>query len=36
MTAAIYEMLCQAYAYVNSLGYRSRTSDPAAPAKSAP
>ena len=29
MTLAIYELLCQAYAHVNSLGYRSRTDDPA-------
>ncbi len=29
MTTAIYEMLCQAYGYVNSIGYRSRTDDPA-------
>ena len=29
MTGAIYEMLCQAYTYVNSLGYRSRTEDSA-------
>lgn len=29
MTAAIYELLCQAYAYVNSQGYRSRTDDSA-------
>ena len=27
MTAAIYEMLCQAYAYVNSLGYRKPHGD---------
>lgn len=27
MTAALYEMLCQAYAYVNSLGYRSASGD---------
>jgi hypothetical protein len=29
MTTAIYELLCQAYSYVNSLGYRSRTEDSA-------
>lgn len=29
MTVAIYELLCQAFAYVNSLGYRSRTDDSA-------
>jgi hypothetical protein len=29
MAAAIYELLCQAYSYVNSIGYRSRTSDAA-------
>ncbi len=29
MTAAIYELLCQAFAYVNSYGYRSRTDDSA-------
>ncbi len=29
MTAAIYELLCQVYAEVNSEGYRSRTDDPA-------
>lgn len=29
MTTAVLEMLCQAYTYVNSIGYRSRTEDPA-------
>jgi hypothetical protein len=29
MTTAIYEMICQAFTYVNSIGYRSRTEDPA-------
>lgn len=29
MTAALYEILCQAYTFVNSPGYRSRTSDSA-------
>jgi len=29
MTLSIYEMLCQAYSYTNSLGYRSRTSEEA-------
>lgn len=29
MTAAVYEMLCQAFSYVNSQGYRSRTDDSA-------
>ncbi|QDU95125.1 virulence factor SrfB [Lignipirellula cremea] len=29
MTLAIYEMLCQAFSYTNSLGYRSRTSEEA-------
>lgn len=29
MVAALYEMLCQAYTYVNSYGYRSRSTDPA-------
>ncbi|TVS11825.1 MAG: hypothetical protein EA424_23310, partial [Planctomycetaceae bacterium] len=29
MTAAIYELLCQAFEYVNSYGYRSRTDDSA-------
>jgi hypothetical protein len=29
MTTAIYELLCQAFAYVNSYGYRSRTDDSA-------
>jgi len=29
MTLAIYEMLCQAFVYTNSLGYRSRTSEEA-------
>jgi hypothetical protein len=29
MTTAVYEMLCQAYAQINSIGYRSRTDDPA-------
>jgi len=28
MTNALYEMLCQAYTWVNSLGYRKGTSDP--------
>jgi hypothetical protein len=29
MVASIYELLCQAYTYVNSVAYRSRTTDPA-------
>ncbi|MEK6233154.1 MAG: virulence factor SrfB, partial [Planctomycetales bacterium] len=29
MVLAIYEMLCQAYTQLNSVGYRSRTTDPA-------
>jgi len=29
MTLAIYELLCQAFSYTNSLGYRSRTSEEA-------
>ena len=29
MSTAIYELLCQAHTYVNSVGYRSRTEDPA-------
>ncbi|MCA9268366.1 MAG: virulence factor SrfB [Planctomycetales bacterium] len=29
MVTAIYELLCQAYMYVNSAAYRSRTTDPA-------
>ena len=29
MVTAIYELLCQAYTYVNSQAYRSRTTDPA-------
>jgi len=29
MTAALYELLCQAYQYVNSLAYRTATGDPA-------
>lgn len=29
MVAALYELLCQAFTYINSLGYRSRTSDSA-------
>ena len=29
MTAAIYELLCQAFQYINSIGYRSGTSDEA-------
>jgi len=28
MIAALYEMLCQAYTWINSLGYRKGTSDP--------
>ncbi len=34
MTTAIYELLCQAHTYVNSIGYRSRTEDPRGPARS--
>lgn len=29
MVASLYELLCQAYMYINSLGYRSRTGDAA-------
>ena len=37
MTAALYEMLCQAYSYVNSPAYRNKLGRRAGgPAKSAP
>ena len=35
MTAALYEMLCQSYTYVNSMAYRTATGETGRAARSA-